>query len=357
MTASQIITLVAALLAPIAFGVFASRFVLATWAEKASKTKTAGVVGMIHALRLPVLLSSILLGLYLELVFVKRAEIPALSEFNWEPLELAMKVVATLTGFFVLYHVAMFAVRHRVGEENTTVILVRKLLSAVLLVVAALTVLNELDVQIGPVLASLGVAGLAVALALQDTLANYFAGITIAIDKPVRPGDYVRLESGLEGFVETIGWRTTRLKPWGETTVVVPNTKLANSILTNNYYPDLSVRVYVDCAVSYESNLDQVESLCVRVAREVAARVDDADTDFEPIVRFKTFGESNIQFTVVLRTLNYADSFLLKHEYIKALHKAFREGGVKIQLPIGRILGEPAPSTITPAIAEASEPH
>ena len=339
MTVYQIVTLVVALLAPIAIGMFVSRFVLAPWAKKASSTRSAIVAGMIHAMRLPVLLIGILLGLYLTLVLLRATDIPALENVDWGPLELAMKVVATITGFFVLYHIAMFGVRLRAGEENTTVVLFRKLLSAVLLVIGSLTVLNQFDIEIGPVLASLGVAGLAVALALQDTLANYFAGITMAIDKPIRPGDYVRLEDGSEGFVETIGWRTTRLKPWGETTVVVPNTKLANSILTNNYYPDLSVRVYIDCGVSYDSDLEHVEAVCIRVGQEVSAQVEDADTEFTPVVRFKNFGDSNIDFTVILRTLNYADSFLLKHEYIKAIHKAFREEGITIEFPVRRLLG------------------
>ncbi len=108
----------------------------------------------------------------------------------------------------------------------------------------------------------------------------------------------------------------------------------------------------MDCGVSYSSNLDEVEQVCKKVGKEVLNNVPDADTDFEPIVRFKEFGDSNINFTVILRTRTFESSFILKHEYIKAIHKAFNEKGIVINYPVRHLVGliseEPLKKSIEP---------
>jgi small-conductance mechanosensitive channel len=290
-----------------------------------------------HALRLPVMLLGWILGIYLLTAVFRTYPWPAVTAFNWGFVDLWLRALGTLVGFLILFRLVVYGAglsTRRVGVDAGSILLIRKILAAVFIGLAVVTILNQFGIAIGPVLASLGVAGIAVALALQDTLGNYFAGVMIVIDKPFRPGDYVKLESGLEGFVESIGWRTTRIKPFGETTVVVPNSNLTTSILTNNYYPDLAVRVYVDCGVSYASDLEHVERVCIEVGQEVARRVQGADTEWLPVVRYKEFGDSNIAFTIVLRSLTFADSFLLRHEFIKALHRRFGDEGIVINYPV-----------------------
>jgi small-conductance mechanosensitive channel len=208
-------------------------------------------------------------------------------------------------------------------------------------VIAGITVLNQFDVEIGPVLASLGVAGLAAALALQDTLGNFFAGLIIAVDRPVRVGDYVRLEDGLEGHVISIGWRTTRIRPFGETMVIVPNSKLANSILTNSDYPSSTTRVYVPCGVSYESDLRQVERVAIEVAREAQESEIIADSSFQPFVIFDAFGDSNITFRTVLRVLNSANSGTLRSAFMKRLHERFAAEGIAMNYPVRKLMVDP----------------
>ena len=97
--------------------------------------------------------------------------------------------------------------------------------------------LESLGVPVAPLLTTLGIGSLAVALALQDTLANFFAGLHLLADRPVRPGDYIKLHEGEEGFVETIGWRSSRLRTTKNNIVVVPNQKLSQAILTNFHLP------------------------------------------------------------------------------------------------------------------------
>lgn len=292
-------------------------------------------------------------------VYVLTLQLRALDEqfarqLDWATVDIWIKSLATVVGFMALHRAVHRAVELAPPALDASArSLLTKISAAVIFGIAAVTVLSLFKVDVGPLLASLGVIGIAVALALQDTLGNYFAGITLAIDKPLRPGDYVRMDGGVEGFVETIGWRSTRIKPFSESVVIIPNSKLATSILTNNYYPDNGARVYVDCGVAYSSDLAQVEAVCVAVAKEVSAGTTGGDPEFEPLVRFKTFGDSNIQFTVILRATDFDASFLLKHEFIKSLHQRFREEGIAISYPV-REIRMPASALLPPSDAANS---
>lgn len=305
-----------------------------------------------HALIWPVLLASWLSALYLCSSSLRGLPYEWVRRTNWEMVDRWLIAAGIVVAFVVGYRALLFSVRFaalRAGRDPLDFMFVRRVLAALMVVLAAATALNSLGVNIGPVLASLGIAGLAVALALQDTLANYFAGLTITMDRTFKPGDFVRLEGGQEGFVEAIGWRSTRLRPLAESVVIVPNTKLTTGIVMNLHLPDPAARVYVDCGVSYESNLDAVEAVAIQTAREVAARTPGADVEFEPLVRFKNFGESNIEFTVILRAADFDKSFLLKSEMIKALHRRFAETGIGINYPVRQLVNWPQAEQQRPA--------
>ncbi len=228
-----------------------------------------------------------------------------------------------------------------------------KIVSITILVLGILIILTQLGVKIGPVLGALGIGGLAVALALQDTLSNLFAGIYMMVDRPVTVGDFIKLESGEEGFVEEIGWRNTKVRMWANNIVVIPNSKLSQSVLTNYYLPRQEMSVYIRCGVAYDSDLEHVERVCIEVAQEVMARVTGSATDWKPVVRFKEFADFSINFLVVLRVTDFAAQYLLAHEYMKALHRRFDREGIEIPFPIRTVIMQP-PTAKAPAGLEAA---
>lgn len=209
---------------------------------------------------------------------------------------------------------------------------------AVVLVVGVLVLLQSMGLSITPMLTALGVGGLAVALALQDTLANLFAGVHILASKTVVPGDFVRLSTGEEGSVVDINWRKTTIQTLADNLVVIPNARFADAILTNFHGPDPDMSVLIQAKVGYESDLAHVEKVAIEVGREVMTQVEGGVPDHEPLVRFHTFGESSIDFTVILRVRQFADQFVVKHEFIKRLHARFREEGIQIPLPTRKLL-------------------
>ncbi len=211
---------------------------------------------------------------------------------------------------------------------------VKTLYRAIILGFIFLIVLDRLKITITPFLASLGIGGLVVALALQDTLANFFSGIYILFDKPIRIGDYIKLDSGQEGYVTQIGWRSTRIRMLSDNVLIVPNAKLVNSQITNFYFPGEELAVVVQVGVSYESDLEKVERVTKEVAKEVLEEVDGGVKGFEPFVRYQAFGDFSIKFTVILRTKEYTSQYLIIHEFVKRLHRRYRSENIQIPFPI-----------------------
>ncbi|MFG2126862.1 mechanosensitive ion channel family protein [Streptomyces sp. NPDC048751] len=201
------------------------------------------------------------------------------------------------------------------------------------LAIGFLVVLQTLGISIAPMLTALGVGGLAVALALQDTLANLFAGIHILASKTVQPGDYIKLSSGEEGYVEDINWRQTTVRALSNNLVVIPNGELAKTNMTNYMRPEQQLTILVQVGVAYDSDLDHVERVTVEVVAEVMNEITGAVPDHEPLVRFHTFGDSRIGFTVILGVGEFSDQFRIKHEFIKRLHRRYREEGIRIPAP------------------------
>jgi small-conductance mechanosensitive channel len=192
------------------------------------------------------------------------------------------------------------------------------------LMIGVMIILETFGVSITPALTALGIGGLAIGLALQDTLANFFAGIHILSSRQVRPGDYVKLSTGEEGYIQDVTWRYTTIRQLSNNLTIVPNSKLAGTTLTNYYLPAMETAVLVPVTVANDSDLAHVETISMDVAQEVIDRLGGGVDGFKPFLRFNGFSKPGVQFTVVLRGRELADQHLIQHEFIKQLHARFR---------------------------------
>jgi small-conductance mechanosensitive channel len=212
--------------------------------------------------------------------------------------------------------------------------IVRGVVRGVVICLGVLILLDSFGVSITPIVASLGISSLAIALALQPTLENLFAGFQIVADKPFQIGHFVKLESGEEGYVDKIGWRSTWVRMLPNNIVVMPNKNLVNSKIINYYYPDKELAVLVDLGVHYESDLERVEKVTIEVAHQTLREVTGGVTNFTPFIRYHTLGDFSINFTVIMRGREFVDNYLIKHEFIKRLHKRYAQEGITIPYPI-----------------------
>ncbi|MER6629103.1 mechanosensitive ion channel family protein [Streptomyces sp. NPDC000987] len=240
--------------------------------------------------------------------------------------------VVTLTAARVIAGLVRTVTQSRSGVAGSATIFVN-ITRVLVLAIGFLVVLQTLGISIAPMLTALGVGGLAVALALQDTLANLFAGIHILASKTVQPGDYIRLSSGEEGYVVDINWRQTTVRQLSNNLVVIPNGQLAKTNMTNFTRPEQQLTILVQVGVAYDSDLDHVERVTNEVIAEVMTEIAGAVPEHEPTIRFHTFGDSRIGFTVILGVGEFSDQYRIKHEFIKRLHRRYRAEGISIPAP------------------------
>ncbi|SBS39104.1 Small-conductance mechanosensitive channel [Marinomonas spartinae] len=203
--------------------------------------------------------------------------------------------------------------------------------------IGILILLSTLGVSITPLIASLGIGSLAVALALQPTLENFFSGVQLLMDRPIRVGDFIELDSGEQGFVEKIGWRSTWIKMLPNNTIIMPNSLLSESKVINYFYPQRELSVPVEVNVHYDSDLEKVEEITLEVAREILKSHEYGVNNYNTFVVFHTFDSSSINFTVMLRAHEYFHQFFIRSAFIKALHKRFKVEGIVIPYPIRAI--------------------
>ncbi len=229
------------------------------------------------------------------------------------------------------------------------------LVNIVLFSIGGLVILQTEGISIAPVLTALGVGGLAVALALQDTLGNLFAGIHILIAGQIRPGDFIRLDADNEGWVIDIGWRNTSLKTMANNIVVVPNKRLGESILTNLTMPQQHMALRVAVGVAYESDLELVERVLEDIGKQVATSCDGVLADVAPAARFIAFNDSSIEVRLSLMVRDIEVFYHVRHLLVKAIHGRFREAGISIAYPTRTVYL--ADGAAAKAATESSSPN
>ncbi|MEW6087592.1 MAG: mechanosensitive ion channel family protein [bacterium] len=303
----------------------------------AKNTKTYLDDIIISAIKGPFIIWCLMIGIYFAL---------QLSELSANYVNIAGKILLVLgiaSVTIVLANISRNFIKTYSGKVEAALpvtSLTQNIARIIIFGIGVLLILNILGISITPFLATLGVGGLAVALALQDTLSNFFAGFYIIAAKQIRIGDYIKLESGEEGYVTDINWRITKIRMLPNNVVLIPNEKLTKSIITNYYLPDKEMAVLINLGVHYKSDLKKVEKITCEAAKEIMKEIPGGVPGFEPFIRYHTFGNSSVDFTVILRAKEFVDQYLIKHEFVKKLHERYKKEGIVIPYPIRAINSE-----------------
>lgn len=216
------------------------------------------------------------------------------------------------------------------GRQGSEIIRLGGNLSRVLILAGAIFLFLSLwNINITPLLASAGIAGLAVALAAKETLSNFFGGVSVLLDQPYKVGDYIILDSGERGEVVDIGMRSTQIMTRDDVQISIPNSIITNTKVINESAPVPRFRVRVKIGAAYGSNVDQIEQILITVAR----RNQLVTPEPEPRVRFRAFGDSSLDFELLCWAHRPHDKGLLIHELNRDIYKAFNEAGIVIPFP------------------------
>ncbi|HEX8996753.1 MAG TPA: mechanosensitive ion channel family protein [Ktedonobacterales bacterium] len=249
--------------------------------------------------------------------------------------------------------VTVIIVASSVSTARPVVSLVTNVTRFVVLVIGFLLVMSVFGVSITPWLTTLGVAGLAVSLALQATLTDLVSGMLLLATRQITIGDYVKLSTGEEGYVSDIAWRTTTIRQLSNNIIIVPNSKMTSSSLTNYHTHSQTTSVTIDLGVSYNSDLDQVERVTTEVAREVMTNVQGGMPEFQPFIRYNALGDYAVKFTVIMQAREVTDQYLIKHEFIKRLRARYRAEGIMVPYPIQTV--QVRESTLSDGVASARD--
>ena len=321
---SQLLLIAGILAAAVLLGVAVQRLFASKLHRLAKKTAVEWDDILVESMRGLVVLGFLLVGLAVVLRFVPLRPVVLVL------VRRAVGVLGILTAviFFTrLARRAIYVYVDRIVEVPTSIF--KNFATVVIYLLGFLFVLDYLGVSITPLLTALGVTGLAVALALQDTLSNLFAGLNILMTRKIRPGDFVRLDSGEEGEVCDITWRNTTIRALENNLVIVPNSRLGAAIVVNTHLPAKEMGLFLPVTVGYDNDLALVERLTLEVAREVLAGPERAVPGFEPVLRYRAFTEFGVQFTAVLRVREFEAQYPVRHEFFKRLHERFRAEGVR----------------------------
>jgi len=301
------------------------------WSRR-SKSQVDDII--IHAIKGPLMIWFLMLGIYISF------ELSKLPDDLVRIIAKCLLVLGIFSITLVLANISNAIIRvysSKVESALPVTSLTQNITRIIIFGIGILIILNSLGIAITPILATLGVGGLAVALALQDTLSNLFSGFHITISRQIRIGDYVKLDSGEEGYVTDINWRSTKIRMLPNNVVLVPNEKLTKVIVTNYYLPEKEMAVLVNVGVHYASDLKKVEKVTCEVAKSVMKEVNGGVATFDPFIRYHTFNDFSIDFTVILRAKEFVDQYLIKHEFIKRLHERYEKEGIVIPYPIRAI--------------------
>jgi small-conductance mechanosensitive channel len=302
---------------------------LRRWGEKsASNVHTV----LTQSLSAPILIWSLIAGIYFA------TEILDLPERSIHLIERTLLILTIVSLTMMASRLAGNLIRHyggRVPGAMPVTTLTQNLAQLFVVLVGLLIVLHQLGVSVTPILTAFGVGGLAVALALQDTLSNLFAGFYVSVAGQVRLGDYIKLNTGEEGYIADISWRSTTMRGPSNNLIIVPNAKLAQAIVTNYFLPERRMSLGIPVSVSYTSDPDKVERVLMDVVLAAIAEVPGLLAEPAPSVQLiPGFGDSALKFTLNCYVAEYAVQFDVQHQLRKRILKRLRAEQIEIGFPV-----------------------
>lgn len=304
-------------------------------AKLTSKTKTDLDDRIIKAVKLPIRYLSFILGFYY-----------GFKGFNWSwsvggrelgITDLMLALVILTIGFLVsrLAKTTLdwYGDRDNVALSKTMFVFIRKILSVAVYAVVIMIVFSQLGIEITPLLASLGIAGLAIAMGLKSTLESLFAALFLVMDKSINIGDWIQLEDGTKAYIEDISWRTVRIRTVGGNTVIVPNNVFANEKISSYDYPEKHFTTSITVGVAYDTDLDKAEYIAGQAAEKVLKDEGVTYKENNPTIRYNLLDASSINFGIYVKVDKVQDEGRVKHALIKEIVKQFRENNIEIPFP------------------------
>ncbi|HLK68796.1 MAG TPA: mechanosensitive ion channel family protein [Bryobacteraceae bacterium] len=318
-------------LAILGVGWVVRRLVMRALRSWTARTKSRAGLILTESLRGPILIWTLILAVHLAL---QVSELPVrITDYGSRVL-----LVLWIVSFTIMFVRVAGSVVRLYGDQVPGALpvttLTENLAQLTVVLIGIVLLLKALGLEITPMLTALGVGGLAVALAMQDTLSNLFAGFYIAVARQIRLGDYIKLNTGEEGYVGDITWRSTTIRGLGNNMVIIPNAKLAQAIVTNYYLPEKRMSASLQVSVSYDSDEERIEQMLLEIVKKGVGEIPGLLGEPAPGVTLDPgFGDSGISFSVGFQVAEFAQQYGVRHELRKRILRRFRAEGIQMPFP------------------------
>lgn len=334
-TLNNLLTSIAIIIAFIIAGIiiswFAQRY-LKRWAEK-SKSQLDDI--LVSKIRPP-------FSYVIWFIGIKLALKPL--NLNYQALDQILNSIVLIIALYMAVVVADILVKGVLEKitartestmDDALLPLISKVISAIIIVIGLLWLLGIWKIDITPLLASLGIAGLALSFAVKDSLANIIGGVSLILDQTIMVGDKVKLESGESGYIEDVGLRSTKLRTFSNVLITIPNGQLANSRIQNYVQPSLPLRVEVPFGVSYDADVDYVR----KVIHDVLKNMEGIDNEERlPEVLFISMEDYYLKLEARFWVSDYGDAWKQKLEATDKIFRALKKNNINIPFPTQTIL-------------------
>ena len=335
MTENDILQLCLYTLSGLLIGLIVYKIIIPLIAKMTAKTAIKSDDLIIKTLSKWVIPWFFALGLFMGL---RRLELDS-NLYYW--LKNGLLIFYIFSGTMIIARVVSGLIKIKAAGSDTIIpssSIVSNIVTVIIYCIGLLIILQSQGISITPVLTALGVGGLAVALALQNTLSNLFAGLQIISSGNFNKGDFIKLSTGEDGFIEDITWRSTTIRAASDHIIIVPNSKLSDMTVSNYYLPQHEITFAVEVGVSYESDLLLVEKITKEVIQDTLQESEDGVKENEPETSFVAFADSSIRLKAFLRVNNYAAQFKVRSSFIKKLHERYAKEGINIPYPVRTVL-------------------
>ena len=241
-------------------------------------------------------------------------------------------IIVKIVDVFIEVWSTKFAKKTKSKVDESLLSLFHRFSRIIIFVIGFIIILGNFNVEVTPFLASLGIAGLVLAFALQSSLSNVFGGISLILDKNFKVGDTVKLGSGELGVILDIGLRSTKMRTFDNEMLVIPNGKLADSIIQNYAQPDLYARAVISFGVEYGSDVDKVRKVVVETLKKMPKIIKNGGE--HPIeVLFINMGDFALQFEAKFWVKSYTERYITRLEATENIYKSLTKSKVGIPFP------------------------
>jgi len=299
---------------------------------KKTKTKVDDLI--VKSTNKPISLLLVFVGIHLAVIPLGLSE-----KISWAIRNIASSFIVVIITYIIIVVLDIlidswgkgWAEKTRSRVDDQIIVLIHRFSRILFAILAFLFILDMWGIKIGPLLASLGIAGIAIAFAMQNTLGNIFGGISMILDKTIKVGDVIQIDDKTTGTVLDIGLRSTRIRTFNNEVVIIPNGQLANSKVDNYAPPDPSARVVVPFSVAYGSNVDKVKKVVLKEIDKIKGLKKGKDA--EPFVRFIEMSDSSLNFKAYFWMEDYMERWRAKDEANTLIYDALNKNKISIPFP------------------------